>query len=74
MDEQIDARTLNVVQQVLRGVVVALVAEHKGDMALTASLLQGFAAQDGIDPVAKTMLTDLAGGLDVLGAAGFKKS
>jgi hypothetical protein len=64
-----DLATLEIVQQVLRGVVVALIAEHKGDMALTASVLQAFASESKVDPMAKTILLDLATGLDTLGSA-----
>ncbi|MFU8837898.1 MAG: hypothetical protein ACNA75_06300 [Thiohalomonadaceae bacterium] len=68
MENSPDMATLNVVQQVLRALAVSLVAEHKGDMAQAAELLQAFASSNRLDPAAEAMILDISAGLDALGA------
>jgi hypothetical protein len=64
-----DAETLNVVQQVLRGVVVSLAMHRQDDMARLGSALEAFAIHQRLEPMAKQMLLDLAMGCNVLGRA-----
>lgn len=67
MSEKLE--TLNIVQQVLRGVVVSLAVSQRIDMPRCASSLQAFAAGKDLDPMAVQMLLDLAQGLDMIGKA-----
>ena len=63
-----DMVSLEVVQQVLRGLTVSLAAGGRMDMPQVASLLQAWAgSQSTMDPLARTMLLDLSAGLDTLG-------
>lgn len=60
-------KALNVVQEVLRGIVVGLAASSHIDSAKFATSMQTFASHPDIDPMSKVMLLDLAEGLDMLG-------
>ena len=67
------AHTLNIVQEVLRGVVIAAGALAPERTAEMTSTLAAFANRPGADPVARTMLLDLAEGLGMLSNAGQKE-
>lgn len=67
-------KTLNVVQEVLRGIVVSLAASSHVDTAKFASSMQAFAGHPEIDPMSKVMLEDLAKGLDMLARMKVKPS
>jgi hypothetical protein len=59
--EQAQIETLNIVQEVLRGVVLSVIAANPhGKEALTAMLAA--AATPDLSPAAQTMLRDLAAG------------
>lgn len=70
-DEQI--ATLNVTQQVLRGLVMSLLALNRAEIARVADALQAFAHAPGIEPTAANMLKDLAGGVSALSSVGKAK-
>lgn len=61
--------TLDVVQQVLRGLTVSLALSAKVDLQQCAASLNSFAEDDNLDPMAKVMLNDLARGLELIGQA-----
>lgn len=62
-----DLATLSIVQQVLRGTVLALVVGGKLDALKMAEFLHSFASNpEHVDPIARQMLQDLALGLDPL--------
>ena len=67
MSEKLE--TLNVVQQVLRGVVVSLAATQRVDPFELSTLLAGASQQPHLDPMAQQMLADLAQGLAVISKA-----
>lgn len=58
--------TLDIVQQVLRGMLVSLAVSQRADMQLCSSSLKAFAEDGNLDPMAKVMLNDLARGMDLL--------
>ena len=60
---------LNVVQQVLRPLLIALIAETGSNAARISSVLEAAAANGQLMPEARAMLRDLAMGLAVLGSA-----
>jgi hypothetical protein len=62
----VDFETLNVVQEVLRGFVVVLTAEHVERLPQIARGLQAFADEKAKDQRARAMLRDLAEGLEIL--------
>ncbi len=68
-----DLETLNVVQVVLRHLMVSLVAASKADMAQLGEMLEIAATNDAIDPIARSMLADLASGATGLGALEVRK-
>jgi hypothetical protein len=59
---------LNIIQEVLRGVVIGMVALDPKKLPDVAQLLRACAAREEIDPVSRHMLADLATGLELLGA------
>lgn len=55
--------TLNVVQEVLRGITVSLATAARVDLAELSGLLQSFAEDTpGLDPLTRVMVRDLAVG------------
>ena len=58
--------TLNITQQVLRSVLVALAAQHPAAMPHVAHALRAASLQPALEPIARQMLGDLADGLDML--------
>lgn len=68
-----DLEILNTVQQVLRGMLIALAAGNKADLGNISSALEAFAANGEISPMAQKMLLDLASGAAGLHAAGIRK-
>ena len=69
-----DASTLNVVQQVLKGITISLAMHRQEDLAKLASALQAFASTHNLEPEAVAMLQDLAQGFDMLGRASSRPS
>lgn len=59
-------KVLNIVQEVLRGVLVGLIAGAGADAGRLAAGIEAFAANPEIDPSAKLMLLDLAEGAQML--------
>jgi hypothetical protein len=59
---------LNIIQEVLRGIVIGMVALDPKKLPDVAQLLRACAAREEIDPVARHMLEDLAKGLELLGS------
>ncbi|HEU4589412.1 MAG TPA: hypothetical protein VFS13_00775 [Steroidobacteraceae bacterium] len=72
--ERATAETLNITQQVLRNVVIALCAEMRADMSRVSAVLAAAGAQESLEPAAQRMLTDLAEGLAMLGGAGTRRN
>lgn len=68
------AEGLDIVQQVLRGLLVSIVATRREDAALIASSLQAFASNPQLESEARVMLSDLALGLDMIASANSKRS
>jgi hypothetical protein len=66
--------TLNVTQQVLRGITVSLAAACKADLGDLGAALEAFASSHALEPEARQMLLDLAVGATALYAAGIRKS
>ena len=66
----INAETLNVVQQALRGLGLSIAAAARADLVQCATLLQTHATGvPDLHPLARAMLLDLAEGFDTLGRA-----
>lgn len=63
------AELLNIIQQVLRGVVTAAGALHPDQIGQMSSTLAAFASHPDIDPKARAMLQDLAQGPGMIAAA-----
>jgi hypothetical protein len=63
MTEKIDANTINVIQQVLRTLTIALAGSAKADLHALAELLQSGSANAQLAPEAVLMLEDLAMGV-----------
>jgi len=59
---------LNIIQEVLRGIVIGMVALDPRKLPDVAQLLRACAAREEIDPVSRHMLDDLAKGLELLGS------
>lgn len=64
---------LNIVQQVLRHVMLALAAGNKANLGDIGSVLEAAAGMETLDPMARQMLADLAVGATGLHAAGIRK-
>jgi hypothetical protein len=63
----VSMETLNVVQQVLKGALLAIAAASRCDPAEVATFLQGFAQRSPpLDSRAVAMLSDLAAGFEAL--------
>lgn len=62
--DQLDV--LNITQQTLRGVVIALLAMHPDRAGAVASALKAFAESGGIAPMSHQMLLDLAAGVSAV--------
>lgn len=67
MSEKLE--TLNVVQQVLKGVVLSLAAAQRVDPSELSTLLTDASRLPNFDPLAQQMLVDLAQGLAVIAKA-----
>lgn len=63
------AELLNIIQQVLRGVVTAAGALNPDRTAELSATLAAFASNSDIDPTARAMLQDLAQGPGMLASA-----
>lgn len=61
---------LNIVQQLLKGVLIAVTASHPQGKEALATSLQAFAQHPGLDPATRRMATDLATGLAMISSAG----
>lgn len=61
---------MNVVQQILRSIVISLAAVNQADLLRLAHLLQSAGANPDLEEEARLMLLDLAHGLEVLGRSG----
>jgi hypothetical protein len=66
-------QTLNITQQVLRHVLVAVAAAHPGQTAVLATTLAAASGNRSLDPLAQQMLGDLAEGLGMLASASHQK-
>lgn len=64
---------LNITQQVLRHLMLAIAAGTKADFGDIGAVLEAAAVNDALDPMARTMLADLAAGATGLHAAGLQK-
>ncbi len=68
-----DIEVLNIVQQVLRHMLLALAAGNKANLGDIGAVLEAAATNGAIDPMARQMLADLAAGATGLHAAGIRK-
>ena len=68
-----DLNTLNITQQVLRQLMLALAASHQADLGKLGALLEAAAGNESLEPMARHMLADLASGASGLHAAGMRK-
>lgn len=64
---------LNITQQVLRHLMLALAAGNKSNLGDIGNVLEAAATNDALDPMARQMLADLAAGVTGLHAAGIRK-
>lgn len=71
--KQAELDLLNIVQQVLRQLMLALAAGNKANLGDIGAVLEAAAAQGTLDPMARQMLADLAAGATGLHAAGIRK-
>lgn len=69
-NEQLEV--LNITQQVLRNLMLALAAANKANLGDLGTVLEAAAANEALDPMARSMLTDLAAGASGLHGAGIK--
>lgn len=64
---------LNITQQVLRHLMLAIAAGSNADLWKIGAVLESAAGNEALDPMAQTMLSDLAAGATGLFAAGVRK-
>lgn len=64
---------LNIIQQVLRHVLLALAAGNRANLEDIGTVLEAAAANGALHPMARQMLTDLAAGAITLHAAGIRR-
>lgn len=64
---------LNITQQVLRHLMLALAASNQADLGKIGAVLESAAANQSLEPMAQQMLADLAAGATGLHAAGIRK-
>lgn len=64
--QQPDPMTLDVVQQTLRHLMLALAGASKADLPMLATLLTAATQEHGLTPQSKRMLEDLAQGAAVV--------
>lgn len=67
------AEVLNIVQEVLRGVVISVGAVAPEKLAELSASLQAFASAPGISPTSAGMLKDLAEGPGMFATLGQKR-
>ena len=67
---QINIETLNIIHQVLKHMMLSLAAADRTDMAALGRLLESAASNQALEPMAQTMLADLAAGATALGTSG----
>jgi len=68
-----EVELLNVVQQVLRHVLLALAAGNRANLGDVGTVLDAAAANGALHPMARQMLSDLAAGANTLHAAGIRR-
>ncbi len=61
---------LNVVHQLLKGVLLAVAASNPQGKEAIATTLQAFAQHPGIDPMTRELAADLATGMAVVASVG----
>ena len=66
MNHTPDAATLNIVQEVLRGMMLSLATAARADLGTLAYALESFTTQEGLEDISRTMLRDLAAGAHLL--------
>lgn len=64
---------LNITQQVLRHLMLSLAGASKANLGDLGELLAASSGIEQLDPMARTMLADLAAGATGLHAAGMRK-
>lgn len=64
---------LNITQEVLRHLMLALAAGSLADLGKIGAVLEAAASNEALDPMSQTMLADLAAGATGLFAAGIRK-
>lgn len=70
-DEQIEV--LNITQQVLKNVLLCLAAANPGQTAALSTMLAAAAANPILEPMSRTMLTELSQGMGVISSLGQTK-
>lgn len=68
-----ELEALNIIQQVLRPLMLALAASHQADLGKLGAVLEAAAGNESLEPMARQMLADLASGAIGLHAAGIRK-
>ena len=71
--EQTDLDILNITQEVLRHLMLALAAGSQADLGKIGAVLEAAAGNDALNPMSQAMLADLAAGATGLFAAGIRK-
>ena len=69
-----DIENLEVLQQVLKGVVLCLALEMRANLGNLTMTLSAFAETPNLNPAARATLLELAGGLGVMAGAGKSRS
>lgn len=72
MNEQ-QIEVLNIVQEVLRGAIIALAVANKSNLGDLSRALHAAAANGALDPASAHMLADLAMGAHVMHSGGIRK-
>jgi hypothetical protein len=65
---------LNIIQPVLRGIVLAIVSTDPGKLAVVSKTLLAVSNIQPIDERSRQMLADLAAGLEMIAAVDVRKS
>ena len=68
-EQTINIETINVVQQVLKGVALSIAGAARADLAECATHMQAFVQNHRLDPLAVSMLLYVAQGFDMLAKA-----
>ena len=68
-----DIETLNIVQQVLKHLLLAIATSSEADIGKVGTFLEAASANERLDPAAREMLADLAAGATGISARGVRR-